>query len=202
MCPRIFPDFSDFVEMQFRKSGDFVRVPEIFHCQYPEPATTITSTLTTILNYEITTSSMLENLRLHNHKGIKRIELSKLGHINVFCGKNNSGKTALLEAIQDPSKRSTGRKLTPEGIDKLRGRFRPLANRYSTPHPSQSIHWFEGELPSLKDEIIYQDVCAELGKRFGEEYRKATSHASSTFDFQELFKQFCSQPFDSLLISP
>lgn len=44
---------------------------------------------------------MFESLKLKEHKGITEVKLARLGHINVFCGKNNSGKTSLLEAIHD-----------------------------------------------------------------------------------------------------
>lgn len=42
---------------------------------------------------------MIEHLKLKNHKGIETAFLSGLGKINVICGKNNSGKTSILESI-------------------------------------------------------------------------------------------------------
>jgi len=40
-----------------------------------------------------------QNLRLQNLKGIKSCELRNLEKINVICGKNNSGKSTVLESI-------------------------------------------------------------------------------------------------------
>jgi len=43
---------------------------------------------------------MFEYLKVKNHKGITSdVELRGLGHINILCGKNNSGKTSILEVI-------------------------------------------------------------------------------------------------------
>ena len=42
---------------------------------------------------------MFKNIRVLNIKGLKEAELLNLGKINVICGKNNSGKSTLLEGI-------------------------------------------------------------------------------------------------------
>ncbi|MCK5599688.1 AAA family ATPase [bacterium] len=42
---------------------------------------------------------MIQEIVLNNNKGIKKLKLSNLGKINVFVGRNNSGKTAILNAI-------------------------------------------------------------------------------------------------------
>jgi AAA15 family ATPase/GTPase len=46
---------------------------------------------------------MYTNLKISNSKGLKVAELSKLGKINIFCGRNSSGKTSVLEAIVNES---------------------------------------------------------------------------------------------------
>ena len=53
---------------------------------------------------------MLEAIKLKGHKGIEEIALQDLDHINVICGKNNSGKTSLVEAICNAKTRAFGRK--------------------------------------------------------------------------------------------
>ena len=40
-----------------------------------------------------------EHLKLKNHKGLKEAVLNDLGKINIICGKNNSGMTTILEAV-------------------------------------------------------------------------------------------------------
>jgi AAA15 family ATPase/GTPase len=39
------------------------------------------------------------SLKIENFRGIKSLEMSDLGRVNVLAGKNNSGKTSVLEAI-------------------------------------------------------------------------------------------------------
>lgn len=42
---------------------------------------------------------MLENLEVRNFRGFKGLKVENLGRINLVVGKNNSGKTSLLEAL-------------------------------------------------------------------------------------------------------
>lgn len=51
---------------------------------------------------------MLKHIRLSEHRGIDNILLSDLGKINIVSGKNNSGKTSLLEAVFRSESRVVG----------------------------------------------------------------------------------------------
>ena len=42
---------------------------------------------------------MLESLRVRNFRGFQDLRVERLGRINLIAGQNNSGKTALLEAL-------------------------------------------------------------------------------------------------------
>ena len=42
---------------------------------------------------------MLESLRVRNFRGFRDLRVDRLGRINLIAGRNNSGKTALLEAL-------------------------------------------------------------------------------------------------------
>lgn len=42
---------------------------------------------------------MLRELYIEGYRGIKRAEIKDLAQINIFIGKNNSGKSSILEAI-------------------------------------------------------------------------------------------------------
>ena len=42
---------------------------------------------------------MISSVHLENYRGFKEYRLSGLGRINLLVGKNNSGKTAILEAV-------------------------------------------------------------------------------------------------------
>ncbi|TRU42307.1 MAG: recombination protein F [Microcystis aeruginosa Ma_MB_F_20061100_S20] len=43
---------------------------------------------------------MLESLKIEGFRGFQSFEMANLGRINLLVGKNNSGKTSILEAIQ------------------------------------------------------------------------------------------------------
>ena len=43
---------------------------------------------------------MLESLHIQNYRLFKDLKIDKLGQVNLIAGKNNTGKTALLEAIR------------------------------------------------------------------------------------------------------
>ena len=42
---------------------------------------------------------MLKRLQIRNFRGFNALEIDQLSGINLIAGKNNSGKTSLLEAI-------------------------------------------------------------------------------------------------------
>ena len=44
-------------------------------------------------------AGMLESVHIRNFRGLKDLKVDGLGRINLFAGRNNSGKTALLEAL-------------------------------------------------------------------------------------------------------
>jgi hypothetical protein len=72
---------------------------------------------------------MLTAIRIGPSKALPPTSLYGLGKINVFCGKNNSGKSTVLETICS-DKRRDGVSITGETLDAL---VRDLANAYQTP---------------------------------------------------------------------
>ncbi|HAI70393.1 MAG TPA: ATPase, partial [Gammaproteobacteria bacterium] len=42
---------------------------------------------------------MLDSLYIKNFRLFKELEIEQLGRVNLIIGRNNSGKTALLEAL-------------------------------------------------------------------------------------------------------
>ena len=42
---------------------------------------------------------MIEEIGIKHFKGIKHVERLKIKPISLFCGKNSSGKTSILESI-------------------------------------------------------------------------------------------------------
>lgn len=43
---------------------------------------------------------MLESLYIENYRLFKKLDIPKLGRVNLIPGRNNVGKTALLEALR------------------------------------------------------------------------------------------------------
>lgn len=51
---------------------------------------------------------MFQHLKLYGIKALTEAVLLDLGKVNVICGRNNSGKSTLLECISNPNNRITG----------------------------------------------------------------------------------------------
>jgi len=64
-----------------------------------------------------------QNLKITNIKALKEAMLRDLGKINVVCGKNNSGKSTLLEGIIGKEHRDIGKSFEESDFDKLRVYF-------------------------------------------------------------------------------
>jgi AAA15 family ATPase/GTPase len=43
---------------------------------------------------------MLNSLEIKNYKALNDIEIKKLGKLNLIVGKNNSGKSTVLECVR------------------------------------------------------------------------------------------------------
>ncbi len=43
---------------------------------------------------------ILNSLEIHNFRGFKHLQIERLGRVNLIVGKNNVGKSSLLEALQ------------------------------------------------------------------------------------------------------
>lgn len=53
----------------------------------------------------------ISGIKLKKHKALEECKLENLGKINIICGKNSSGKTTLLEAIQQSESMLVGKNL-------------------------------------------------------------------------------------------
>ena len=43
---------------------------------------------------------ILDSLEIHNFRGLKELCIDRLGRVNLLTGKNNVGKTSVLEALR------------------------------------------------------------------------------------------------------
>lgn len=62
---------------------------------------------------------MITDIQIIANESLPAAVLRDFGKINVICGKNNSGKSTLLRAIDTPSMRLLGRKLDSSDADEL-----------------------------------------------------------------------------------
>jgi len=70
---------------------------------------------------------MFKHLRIIEHKGLVEAELRHLGKINIICGKNNSGKSTILECISELDRRKPGKELSSaDGESIAKDSFREL----------------------------------------------------------------------------
>jgi len=136
---------------------------------------------------------MICYLKAKQHKGVKLVLLENLGKINILCGKNNSGKSSILEALSTQNKFGIGKMV--EGLDWLCSMFAPQANNYSTPSPTISNNWFREHMQKLIDDntVWYSDEWEDVKKHFIESQKQCgglSRHREDIFNFNPVFNGF------------
>lgn len=134
---------------------------------------------------------MIRNIKLTKYKGIEEISLENLGQLNIFCGRNNSGKTSILESINSNENRSLGLLITEIEKAKLVDSFSRQAGRYSDPSPRNSNAWFSKALDNLtaQKSLWYQSDLKSLQFSFVKEMKNEPNlarRAGNIFDFNEV----------------
>lgn len=110
---------------------------------------------------------MIKHIKISNLKGLKSQTLNDLGIINVFCGKNNSGKTTILEAISLPNNNFEGVNVDHFIHDKVMNAFREEAKRYNQQTFDELILWFDSCLEEMKynNPIWYYDEITRMHEK-------------------------------------
>jgi hypothetical protein len=97
---------------------------------------------------------MIEYLKLFSWKGLTDCALPNLGKVNVICGKNNSGKSTVMECISKEDKRAMGKKVTDEDVGFLHNKTNSSGGwAGDTQHSSQYLKLLSNQLPVGR--IIY-----------------------------------------------
>lgn len=139
---------------------------------------------------------MLQYVKIQNHKGIiGNVRLMDLGHINVICGRNNSGKTSILEGLATTGKYSIGKLV--DDANWLCDLVQPMANRFTDPRPELIMQWFREEIGKIISEktvwYLTQDEINQNIQNLIASQKKYTglSHfASIELGYVELFGKF------------
>lgn len=149
---------------------------------------------------------MLEALRLKGHKGIKEVNLVDLRHINVLSGKNNSGKSSILEAVRDKTKCFVGMLLRKEDFENLARIYRPLVHT-SSPSANEILETLRDFIRKHNGNFLYinslDDYIAEFRQLFKKRY--GSNYGASAFAFNEFLTTLYSSiesNFKPCLINP
>lgn len=148
---------------------------------------------------------MIEEIKLFNYKGITEVELKGLSHINVVCGKNNSGKSSILESIAQQQHRTLGRTIKESGIDWLNNNFELVTRNYSEPHPTTLIRWFKDFMPSQIGITIYDNMIEAKTREYSESFNSHVGRRYGVLDFNNFLRSFVQEEiqfFKPLLIPP
>lgn len=134
---------------------------------------------------------MIEFLKLKNFKGINTLMLNDISHINVIAGKNNSGKSSVLECIAKRSegKCSIGIKISDSEINLLIAAFELNAKQYSQPRPSISIEWFKGILEGERGKIYYDDNINEIINYYRSHIKNLGNYSPEIFQFSPMLNK-------------
>lgn len=120
---------------------------------------------------------MLEQFTVENFKAFKHLELKDLGHINIFVGDNNVGKTCLLQALALSIYLEYYHVNTRELKEKLPLLFRStIQNLFFKQDSSQSISL---EHSKIEETIIVQRIQSKTIIQFKEKDSVIFSNKSS-----------------------
>ncbi len=98
----------------------------------------------------------ISNLKINAFRGLKNLELSDLGLINLIVGFNNSGKSSILEAIE-----YFCRPLDPLALINL-SRSREVSARNSD--PVQTLRWLFPKTTASRDGDFYRLEISVMGQ--------------------------------------
>ncbi|MBN1621588.1 MAG: AAA family ATPase [Endomicrobiales bacterium] len=146
---------------------------------------------------------MIKYLKLKKYKGIEELFLKDLSHINVISGKNNSGKSSILESIALNSKEncSIGLKIIDTEIALAKKLFNDIAKGYTNPHPSNSMRWFNSLIDKERDKIYYLDGLKNISDSYYVNMQQYLGNYNpGTFNFQSLINRLFDPNLNSNII--
>ena len=108
---------------------------------------------------------MITDVRVDGLKGLPSCEIYELGRINVICGKNNSGKSTVLEALSRQGSCHPGYRISEEGKEKLlsaavafyshkESRYQAIVRKVATGVLQSRPVWFKNQVNDFTAEYI------------------------------------------------
>ncbi|MGD0058915.1 MAG: AAA family ATPase [Verrucomicrobiia bacterium] len=137
---------------------------------------------------------MLESLTIDDFRGIGHLDLTDLRRVNIFVGKNASGKTSLLEAasiVANPvspgwlGQLGMWRELPPPSLQAPDALSIAFPNMDITKHPRFRFK-IDGRAHSLDIKALTEDSLSE-GQAQEIAKQNASSQSPSTPDYERLF---------------
>ena len=123
---------------------------------------------------------LIEHIEITQDQVIADIRLENLGHINVVCGKNNSGKTTVLNHLFVNGKERFGLGLNDEVKGKVQ-EFQQIVYQKLTAHPyyAQVIQTAFNSLFALP--ILYRHHISHFGAGFSQEMQRYSINENQIF---------------------
>jgi len=145
---------------------------------------------------------MINNIGIKQYRGIEECQLTDLKKVNIICGKNNSGKTTILEALnsEKASKLQVGVRFTEDEIN----RFIDYLITKNRSLSSSGIRTQFKELISKifnKKELWFSDEFEIIWKEFSKQWDQ-DSITIDKIHFQEYLTKLFALTKKSILISP
>ncbi|HEY60154.1 MAG TPA: ATP-binding protein [Anaerolineae bacterium] len=143
---------------------------------------------------------MFNYIKINNIKGLKECFLNNLGKICVLCGKNNSGKTTILEGIENDKSFSYGMQINKEIIEKFvnntKGRL-PFGGR------TEGIYKKEVNKLLSSEKVWFSDQSTFFVEKLNSILKKKFSkHIFPSAVFKQHFDNFFNKQKTSILLPP
>lgn len=151
-------------------------------------------------------SNTFKFLKVQNIKGLIEVWLENLGRVNVIRGKNNSGKSTLIEGIAKNSYSEVGRVFSQADIDLLFDESSPdLTWSFSTSNRRATDDIYKAALTtSLLNKVRHRDERSEILSEINRELRKwegTGRYSISWYNFEKTFDSLMPRP-STVLIPP